>query len=78
MPTSEPCGVLPVTHFSLSAHYCHQDLAWSCDWMSYKEQADGRFDRLDGGVMRFGPFDTAEDVRAWMLRCLLQLEDLLP
>jgi hypothetical protein len=46
--------------------------------MSYKEQADGRFDRLDGGVMRFGPFDTAEDVRAWMLRCLLQLEDLLP
>jgi hypothetical protein len=46
--------------------------------MSYREFPDDRFDRLDGALMRFGPFDTAEDVRAWMLRCLLQLEDLLP
>ncbi len=78
MPTSEPCGVAPVTHFNLSAHYCHTDMAWSCDWMAYREDVDGTMGYLNGALMRFGPFDTPEDVRAWMLRCLLQLEDLLP
>lgn len=78
MPTGEPCGALPITHFGLSAHYCHTDMAWSCDWMAYREVADGHVERLTGALMRFGPFDTPDDVRAWMLRCLVGLEDLLP
>jgi hypothetical protein len=28
--------------------------------------------------MSFGPFDTEDDVKAWMLRALLGMDDLLP
>ena len=78
MPTSEPCGSLPVTTIHVGAHYCHHHMAWTADWFAYRQDEGEDPERIDGGIMRFGPFDTEDEVRAWMLRALLAMEDLTP
>jgi hypothetical protein len=78
MLSSEPCGSLPVVTFSVSAHYCEHHMAWSCSWMAYREVDADRPERLGGATMRFGPFDREDEVRAWMLRAVLAMDDLTP
>ncbi len=63
---------------NVSAFYCHRHLAW-LGYVTTHVQRDGdRLDVIHQSTMQFGPFDTEDDVRAWMLRALLGMDDLLP
>jgi hypothetical protein len=78
MPQLEPCGSLPVTGINVSAHYCVHHQAWSTNVQTWR-QVDGRDVELTHSQsMSFGPFDTEDEVRAWMLRAVLAMDDLLP
>jgi len=76
--SGEPCGSLPVSGITLSAHYCHHHMAWSAHVQTFRETTGGSPEVLHAESMRFGPFDEEYEVRAWMLRALLALEDVSP
>jgi len=78
MRSSEPCGSLPVTGINVSAHYCVVHQAWSTSVQTWRELDGADLELLHSARMSFGPFDTEEDVRAWMLRAVMAMDDLLP
>ena len=74
----EPCGSLPVSGINVSAHYCHHHQAWSTSVETWRQLDGERLELLHSAQMSFGPFDEEYEVRAWMLRALLALEDVSP
>jgi len=74
----EPCGSLPVSSITIGAHYCHHHLAWSATASTWCQSSDEDVEVLHTARMAFGPFDDEDEVRAWMLRALLAMDDLLP
>lgn len=62
---------LPITHLSLSVHYCETCFGYVV-FASMHRQADGdEMTTLWHETMRFGPFDSWEDVHGWTLDKLL-------
>jgi hypothetical protein len=78
MPQQEPCGSLPVSGINISAFYCHHHQAWSASVMSHHQTTEENVSLLESERMSFGPFDSEDEVRAWMLRAVLAMDDLLP
>ncbi len=76
--STEPCGSLPVSGINVSAFYCHHHMAWSACVQTYTQQREGHLEEHTSESMRFGPFDSEDEVRAWMLRAVLAMDDLLP
>jgi hypothetical protein len=78
MDQQHPCGSLPVSGISVSAFYCHHHQAWWATSMSHLQTSEFDLEVTASASMSFGPFDTEDDVKAWMLRALLGMDDLLP
>ncbi len=78
MASSEPCGSLPVTGINLSAHYCVHHQAWSTSVQTWRQHDGGDVELTHSASTSFGPFDQEDEVRAWLLRALLAMDDLLP
>jgi hypothetical protein len=78
MAQIEPCGSLPVTGVNVSAHYCVHHQAWSTAVQTWRQHAGDEVEMTHSATMSFGPFDTEDEVRAWMLRSVLAMDDLLP
>ncbi len=75
--SKEPCGALPISGINVSAVYCHTHQAWSAHVQTFWERNTGDPTTTHSESIRFGPFDTEDDVRAWLLRALLCVDDLL-
>jgi hypothetical protein len=67
-----------VSGINVSAFYCHHHQAWSASTSSYRQDGDKAMTLVGQASMSFGPFDSEDEVRAWMLRAVLAIEDLLP
>jgi hypothetical protein len=76
--STEPCGALPISGINVSAFFCHTHGAWSAHVVTHRQGGGDDVQVLHQQAMRFGPFDTEDEVRAWMLRALLAMDDLLP
>jgi hypothetical protein len=76
--STEPCGSLPVATIDVSATYCVVHQAWSAISMTTRQTADDDICVEASAKMSFGPFDDEDEVRAWMLRALLAMEDVKP
>jgi hypothetical protein len=76
--TTEPCGSLPTTGINVSAHYCVAHDAWSSHVQTWRHRAGDEVEVTHSQSMRFGPFDDEIEVRGWLLRALLAMDDLLP
>jgi hypothetical protein len=76
MSSTEPCGSLPVSGINVSAFYCHHHLAWSANVVTHHQGGGDDVQVLHQQSMQFGPFDSEDDVRAWMLRAVLGMDDL--
>ncbi len=76
--SSEPCGSLPVSGINVSAFYCHAHGAWSAHVITHYQAGGDDLEVLHQQSMRFGPFDSEDEVRAWMLRAVLAMDDLTP
>ncbi len=74
----EPCGSLPVSGINVSAFYCHQHQAWSAATTSYRQDGSKAMTLIAQASISFGPFDSEDEVRAWMLRAVMAMDDLLP
>ena len=57
----EPCGSLPLQHWSLFLTYCEKHRAFLAQFSSY-DQRGGELENVRHLAMEFGPFDTAEMV----------------
>ncbi len=68
----EPCGSLPVTHLSVSAHWCEHHLAWSCNFHVARQTTDEDLEIRHMEHLAFGPFDSWDDVVDWIMS---RLED---
>ncbi len=73
-----PCGSLPVCGLQVSATYCVAHETWTATVYRWYQGGDCGDKVQDLQQMQFGPFDTEEDVRAWILRAILQMSDVLP
>jgi hypothetical protein len=62
----EPCGGLPVTHVTVSAHYCHTHMAWTTNAGTHTDDAAGTLTEIHSEHRTWGPFDSAWDVLSWM------------
>jgi hypothetical protein len=78
MPSEEPCGSLPVSGIVVSAHYCHLHFAWCAYVTEHLETGEHDLEVLRQESIRFGPFDTREEVLAWMVRALSVSDVFLP
>ena len=78
MGSKEPCGSLPVAGIVLSAYYCCHHQAWSAGARTFRQTSEEELELLHEASMSFGPFDEEYEVRAWMLRALLAIEDVSP
>ncbi len=78
MTTQHPCPSLPVTGINVGAAYCVHHQAWSTSVQTWRQKDGEDVEMTHAESMSFGPFDTEEDVRAWMLRAVLAMDDLLP
>jgi hypothetical protein len=78
MPSTEPCGSLPVSGINVSAFYCYEHMAWSAHVIVHRHDGLEDITILHDQSMRFGPFDSEDEVRGWMLRAVLGMDDLLP
>jgi hypothetical protein len=67
-----------VSGINVSAFYCHHHQAWSACVQTFLQQSEGSLAELHSDSIRFGPFDSEDEVRAWMLRAVLAMDDLLP
>jgi hypothetical protein len=76
MSSSEPCGSLPVSGINVSAFFCHHHMAWSANVITHYQAGAEDTEVLHQAFMRFGPFDHEDEVRAWMLRAVLAMDDL--
>jgi len=61
-----PCGSLPVSGLSLGVWYCHHHQAFFATMMVYTERDGDEPERVAGGNVEWGPFDTPEDVQRWI------------
>lgn len=68
--THHPCGALPVHTISAHAWYCEHHMAWWASVSRWVEAADEHLEVLDQKTMEFGPFDTPEEVRDFLMRWL--------
>jgi hypothetical protein len=78
MPKTEPCGNLPVSGINVSAFYCHLHMAWTAYVITHLQDGGDDVTVIQDHSMQFGPFDTEDDVKAWMLRAVMAMDDLLP
>jgi hypothetical protein len=67
-----------VSGINVSAFYCHHHMAWSASVISHHQTAAEDVKITHSQAMSFGPFDSEDEVRGWMLRAVLAMDDLLP
>jgi hypothetical protein len=67
-----------VSGINVSAFYCHHHQAWTAHVITHHQTDQENLITRHEGQMSFGPFDSENEVRAWMLRALLAMDDLLP
>jgi hypothetical protein len=51
-------------------------MAWSANVITHYQAGAEDTEVLHQAFMRFGPFDHEDEVRAWMLRAVLAMDDL--
>ncbi len=64
--STEPCGSLPVTTWSAMVSYCHHHLAWHGTVSTAHQTSESEIALVHTGQITFGPFDSWEDVAAWI------------
>jgi hypothetical protein len=62
----EPCGSLPVTHLTVSAHYCRHHQAWSVNASIHTDTGTDDLHVVLSEHRTFGPFDHEDEVLAWL------------
>jgi hypothetical protein len=67
----EPCGSLPVTNLNASASYCHHHMAWHAIMMITHQSTNEEIKITHSERATFGPFDSWEDVEAWLIERML-------
>ena len=71
MPSTEPCGSLPVVTVTSSAHFCEHHQAWSASTSTWRMVGEEDLQLLSSERASFGPFDSWEDVSAWLVARLV-------
>ena len=60
-----PCGALPLSTLSISAHYCHHHQAWFVRLERWLQQGED-VEVLGVTECDFGPFDRFDEVLGWL------------
>jgi hypothetical protein len=64
--STEPCGSLPVTNWDVSVSYCHHHMAWHARCATWHQTSDEDLRVIHTEHATFGPFDSWDDVAAWV------------
>jgi len=74
--SAEPCGSLPVTTFNVSAHYCEHHMAWTANYSVSRQSDEDDLLVIHSEHRSWGPFDTPDDVHAWLAARVWRVLDL--
>jgi hypothetical protein len=62
----EPCGSLPVTTVTVTAHYCEHHMAWTTNASIHRDTGVDDLQIVHSRHRTWGPFDYPSDVLNWM------------